>query len=97
MEFPVPDSDVSAELTLQPHGADRVGIALRVAGAERPGLSVNVREIRAEGLELVARYSVRGAALLVLRGLTPGQYVLEVEDKPRAHRFQIRFDIESSP
>ena len=96
VQFPLPDSDVSAELTLQPHGAERVGIALRVAGAEQPGLSVHVREIRAEGLEMVARYSVRGAALLVLRGLTPGQYVLEIEDKQKAHRFQLRFDIEST-
>lgn len=95
VEFPLPDSDVSAELTLQPHGPERVGIALRVAGGERPGLSVNVREIQAEGLELVSQYLVRGAALLVLRGLTPGQYVLEIEDKQKGHRFQLRFDIES--
>jgi len=33
----------------------------------------------------------------VLRGLTTGEYVLEIEDKQRSRRFQIRFDIESSP
>src|SRR5262249_4369393 len=95
IEVPPPDPDVSAQPTLQPPGPERVGIALRVAGAERPGLSVQVREIRAEGLELVSQYLVRGAALLVLRGLTPGQYMLEIEDKQKAHRFQLRFDIES--
>jgi len=97
VQFPLPDSDVSAELTLQPHSAERVGIALRFAGADQCGLSVQVGEVRAEGFELVAQYSLRGAALLVLRGLTPGQYVLAIEDNQRARRFQLRFDIESSP
>src|SRR5439155_1761466 len=36
------------------------------------------------------------AALVVVKGLTPGQYVLEIEDKQRARRFRLRFDIESS-
>src|SRR5437773_719307 len=76
--------------------AARVGMALRVSGHEPPRLSVHVREIRGEGLELVGRYSVRGAALVVVKGLTPGQYVLEIEDKQRARRFRLRFDIESS-
>ena len=95
-EFPLPDSSLSAELSLEPHGPDRVGMALRVSGHEPPRLSVHVREIRGEGLELVGRYSVRGAALVVVKGLTPGQYVLEIEDKQRARRFRLRFDIESS-
>jgi len=95
-EFPLPDSRLSAELSLEPHGPDRVGMALRVSGHEPPRLSVHVREIRGEGLELVGRYSVRGAALVVVKGLTPGQYVLEIEDKQRARRFRLRFDIESS-
>ncbi|HYY05068.1 MAG TPA: hypothetical protein VE997_00720 [Candidatus Limnocylindria bacterium] len=96
VEFPLPDSDVAAELTLQPHGPERVGLALRVAGGEQSGLSVRVREIKTEGLELVSQYLVRGAALLVLRGLTTGQYVLEIEDTQRAQRFQLRFDIEAA-
>ena len=95
-EFPLPDSSLSAELSLEPHGPDRVGMALRVSGDEPPRLSVHVREIRGEGLELVGRYSVRGAAMVVVKGLTPGQYVLEIEDKQRARRFRLRFDIESS-
>jgi len=94
-EFPLPDSRLSAELSLEPHGPDRVGMALRVSGDEPPRLSVHVREIRGEGLELVGRYSVRGAAMVVVKGLTPGQYVLEIEDKQRARRFRLRFDIES--
>jgi hypothetical protein len=94
-EFPLPDSPLTAELTLQPHGPERVGMALRVSGDEPPRLSVHVREIRGEGLELVGRYSVRGAAMVVVKGLTPGQYVLEIEDKQRARRFRLRFDIES--
>src|SRR6266705_2301103 len=94
-EFPLPDSPLTAELTLQPHGPDRVGMALRVSGDEPPRLSVHVREIQGEGLELVGRYSVRGAAMVVVKGLTPGQYVLEIEDKQRARRFRLRFDIES--
>jgi len=95
-EFPLPDSPLTAELTLQPHGPERVGMALRVSGDEPPRLSVHVREIRAEGLELVGRYSVRGAAMVVVKGLTPGQYVLEIVDKQRARRFRLRFDIEST-
>src|SRR5438034_578873 len=38
---------------------------------------------------------LRGAAMVVVKGLTPGQYVLEIEDKQRARRFRLRFDIES--
>src|SRR5438132_558764 len=95
-EFPLPESPLTAELTLQPHGPERVGMALRVSGDEPPRLSVHVREIRGEGIELVGRYSVRGAAMVVVKGLTPGQYVLEIEDKQRARRFRLRFDIESS-
>ncbi len=94
-EFPLPESALTAELTLQPHGPERVGMALRVSGDEPPRLSVHVREIRGEGLELVGRYSVRGATMVVVKGLTPGQYVLEIEDKQRARRFRLRFDIES--
>src|SRR5207247_310679 len=71
-EFPLPDSPLTAELTLQPHGPERVGMALRVSGGEPPRLSVHVREIRGEGLELVGRYSVRGAEMVVVKGLTPG-------------------------
>jgi len=96
VQFPLPDSDVSAELTLQPHSAERVGIALRFPGADQCGVSVQVREARAEGFELVTQYSLQSAGLLVVRGLTPGQYVLAIEDKARARRFQLRFDIESS-
>ena len=95
-EFPLPESPLLAELSIQPHGPERVGMALRVSGDEPPRLSVHVREIRGEGLELVGRYSVRGAAMVVVKGLTPGQYVLEIEDKQRARRFRLRFDIESS-
>ncbi len=94
-EFPLPETPLTAELTLQPHGPERVGMALRVSGDEPPRLSVHVREIRGEGLELVGRYSVRGATMVVVKGLTPGQYVLEIEDKQRARRFRLRFDIES--
>src|SRR5437870_2005103 len=94
-EFPLPESPLTAELTLQPHGPERVGMALRVSGDEPPRLSVHVREIRGEGIELVGRDSVRGAAMVVGKGLTPGQYVLEIEDRQRARRFRLRFDIES--
>src|SRR3989442_1114698 len=94
-EFPLPESPLTAELTLQPHGPERVGMALRVSGDEPPRLSVHVREVRGEGIELVGRYSVRGAAMELVKGLTPGQYVLEIEDKQRARRFRLRFDIES--
>ena len=96
VRFALPESRLSAEVTLEPHGPERVGMALRLSGAEQPRLSVHVREVRAEGLELVARHTVQGAAPVVVRGLAPGQYLLEIEDKQTARRFQLRFDIESS-
>src|SRR6266481_2818347 len=95
-EFAELGSPMTAELTLQPHGPERVGMALRVSGDEPPRLSVQVRAIRGEGIGLVGRYSVRGSAMVVVNGLTPGQYVLEIDDKHRARRFRRRFDIESS-
>jgi hypothetical protein len=44
----------------------------------------------------VARYTVRGAEPVLLKGLQPGRYVLEVHERQHARRFQLRFDIESA-
>src|SRR4029077_18929196 len=62
MRFALPESRLSAELTLEGHGPERVGMALRVSGDEQPRLSMHVRELRGAGSELVARHTVQGAA-----------------------------------
>jgi hypothetical protein len=92
--FTLGDSQLSAELTLEPQG-ERVGMVVRVSGAGQPRLSLHVRELGPEGAELVARYTMTGAVPVVVKGLAPGRYLLEIEDKQEARRFHLRFDVEA--
>jgi hypothetical protein len=88
------DSGLRAELTLEPQGAELVGIALRVEGNPQAELSVHLREIHLDRAELVARQTVRGPEPIVVKGLRPARYVLEILERQQALRFKLRFDVE---
>lgn len=97
VRFPLGESGLFAELALETRSQQEVGIALGIAGAAADsGLSVHLREVKDDRADLVARYTVRGAEPVLLRGLHPGRYVLEVHERQHARRFQLRFDIESA-
>jgi hypothetical protein len=88
--------DLSAELTLEPEGGERFGMVARLSASGTPRLSLHLREVQPEGATLVARYTATSSVPVVMRGLAPGRYLLEIEDKQTARRFQLRFDVEAA-
>ena len=94
VQFALADSGLWVELRLEPQSDELVAIALRVSGSETSELSVQLRVVEAERAELVARYTVRGTAPVVVKGVRPGRYVLELHERERTLRFKLRFDVE---
>ncbi len=94
VQFALADSGLWVELRLEPQSDDLVAIALRVSGSETSDVSVQLRAVEAERAELVARYTVRGSAPVLVKGVRPGRYVLELHERERTLRFKLRFDVE---
>jgi hypothetical protein len=94
VQFALADSGLWVELRLEPQSDDLVAIALRVSGSETTDVSVQLRAVEAERAELVARYTVRGSAPVLVKGVRPGRYVLELHERERTLRFKLRFDVE---
>ena len=70
------------------------GLALRLLTAGAEPVSVRVCEARPEGEALVARYTLRGDDPVLVRGLWPGSFVVELHDaRDAVHR--VRLDIDS--
>ena len=94
VQFALADSGLWVELRLEPQSDELVAIALRVSGSETTDVSVQLRAVEAERAELVARYTVRGSAPVLVKGVRPGRYVLELHERERTLRFKLRFDVE---
>ena len=94
VQFALADSGLWVELRLEPQSDELVAIALRVSGSETTEVSVQLRAVEAERAELVARYTVRGSAPVLVKGVRPGRYVLELHERERTLRFKLRFDVE---
>jgi hypothetical protein len=94
MQFALAESGLWAEMALEPAGRERVGLALSVSGPTPHRLSVHLRELLADRTELVARYTVHDVSPVLVKGLRPGRYVLEIHEKDQALRFKLRFDVE---
>ena len=94
VQFALADSGLWVELRLEPQSDELVAIALRVSGSETSELSVQLRVVEADRAELVARYTVRGTAPVLVKGVRPGRYVLELHERERTLRFKLRFDVE---
>jgi hypothetical protein len=94
VQFALADSGLWVELRLEPQSDELVAIALRVSGSETTDVSVHLRAVEAERTELVARYTVRGSAPVLVKGVRPGRYVLELHERERTLRFKLRFDVE---
>ena len=69
------------------------GLCLRLLGASTEPLSVRLREVRDDGEPLVARYTLGGAEPVLVRGLWPGSFVVELHDARAVHR--VRLDVGS--
>jgi hypothetical protein len=94
VQFALADSGLWVELRLEPQSDELVAIALRVSGSETTDVSVQLRAVEVERAELVARYTVRGTAPVLVKGVRPGRYVLELHERERTLRFKLRFDVE---
>jgi hypothetical protein len=94
VQFALADSGLWVELRLEPQSDELVAIALRVSGSETSDVSVQLRAVEVERAELVARYTVRGTAPVLVKGVRPGRYVLELHERERTLRFKLRFDVE---
>jgi hypothetical protein len=94
VQFALADSGLWVELRLEAQSDELVAIALRVSGSETSELSVQLRVVEADRAELVARYTVRGTAPVLVKGVRPGRYVLELHERERTLRFKLRFDVE---
>jgi hypothetical protein len=94
--FPLGDSGLWADVWLESQGTDGVGVSVNVSGDAERRLSIHVREVHEDRTELLARQTVQDDAPAVIGGLEPGHYLLEIEDKIRNQRFQLRFDVESA-
>jgi len=96
VRFTLAESDLFVELTLQPESRERVGMVVHISGTGRPRLAFNLREIQPDGGSLLARHTMVGGGRVLMRGLVPGQYLLEVEEKQESRRHQVRFEIEAT-
>ena len=94
VQFALGDSGVWAELTLEPEGGEQVSVALSISSAEPVELALHLRELQGDRADLIARHTVVGTAPVVVKGLRPGRYVLEIHQQPKALLFKLRFDVE---
>ena len=91
--FELGDTGVWAEVAVDEADA-AAGLSLRLVSPVTEPLSVRVREARTEGETLVARYTLRGTEPVLVRGLWPGTFVVELHDaRDAVHR--VRLDVGS--
>ena len=68
----------------------------RLGAHEHGPLSASLRKVGAErSTELVASQPARAGEPVVFGGLVPGQYVLDIHEKPRDLRFPVGFEVTS--
>ncbi|HEV7731508.1 MAG TPA: hypothetical protein VGR62_05065, partial [Candidatus Binatia bacterium] len=94
VQFALPEAGLWAELSLEPEGDDLVGLTLHVTGGNDAALSVHLRDCATDPAALVARHTLRGDEPVRVRGIRPGQYVLELHDRGQSRCFTLPFDVE---
>ena len=90
--FQVGDLGVWAEIGVDEADA-AAGLSLRLLATVAEPLSVRVHEARAGGDALIARYTLAGAEPVLVRGLWPGSFVIELHDTRDAAVHRVRLDI----
>jgi hypothetical protein len=90
--FQLGDTGVWAEIGVDEADAT-AGLSLRLLATVAEPLSVRVHETRAGGDALVARYTLGGAEPVLVRGLWPGSFVIELHDTRDAAVHRVRVDI----
>lgn len=92
--FGLGDTGVTAELGVESEDDARVGLSLRLTSAVAEAVSVHVREMRPDGDRLVARHTLRSADPVVVHGLWPGSFLLELHRPEDRERYRVRVDID---
>src|SRR5262249_25124418 len=90
--FQVGESGVWAEVGVHDAGAAGAEVSLRLVSDTPDAMSVRVHEARADGDALVARYTLRGTEPIVVRGLWPGSFIVELHDA-HAEVHRVRLDV----
>jgi hypothetical protein len=90
--FQLGDTGVWAEIGVDEADA-AAGLSLRLLGSVAEPLSVRVHEARGAGDVLVARYTLGGTEPVLVRGLWPGSFVIELHDPRDAVVHRVRLDI----
>jgi hypothetical protein len=91
--FELGDSGVAAEVVVEPGGATDAGFSLRLTNPIEETYSLHVRETRDDGDALIARYTLRGAESVAVRGLWAGSFLLELHGARDASVHRVRLDI----
>jgi hypothetical protein len=90
--FQLGDTPVWVELGVAAADEASAGLTLRLTTAVRDAFSVHLRESRPGGDALVARYTLRGTDPVLVRGLWPGSFIVELHGHG-AHVHRVRLDI----
>ena len=90
--FQLGDTGVWAEIGVDEADA-AAGLSLRLLATAAEPFSVRVHEARAGGDALVARYTLAGTEPVLVRGLWPGSFVIELHDTRDAAVHRVRLDI----
>jgi hypothetical protein len=93
--FALGDTGVEAEIVVEPGGATDAGFSLRLTNPADDVYRLHVREARNDGDALIARYTLRGADSVAVRGLWPGSFLLELHGTRDASIHRVRLDIGS--
>lgn len=91
--FQLGDTPVWVELGVAASDDASAGLTLRLTTAESDAFSVHLLEARGDGDALLARYTLRGTDPVLVRGLWPGSFLVELHDPRDTHVHRVRLDI----
>jgi hypothetical protein len=91
--FQLGDTPVWVELGVDAADEASAGLTLRLTTPSSDAFSVHVHEARPGGDALLARYTLRGADPVVVRGLWAGSFLVELHDARGAQVHRVRLDV----
>jgi len=92
-QFELGETGVWAELGVESADDAHVTLALRLTTSGAVPLSVRVLEVRPDEEALVARHTLRADEPLVVRGLWPASFIVELHEPRDAQCYRVRLDI----
>lgn len=90
--FEIGASGIWAEIGVDEGSESSAGLSLRLVGDAPAPLSVRVHEARGGGDVLIARYTLHGTEPILVRGLWPGSFTVELHDA-HAEVHRVRLDV----